>query len=82
MESVCRDFIAYRSWHATTLVIEPFRCQFTVATSYKRRNLFGLYAEREPIWPPSLFKMDHFKLLVDVRFGSKADMCSAQPDVR
>jgi hypothetical protein len=48
------------------LVIEPFRCQFTVATSYKRRNLFGLYAEREPIWPPSLFKMDHFKLLNDM----------------
>jgi hypothetical protein len=60
VESVCRDFIT-RSWHATTLVIEPFRCQFTVATSYKRRNLFGHYAEREPIWPPSLFKMDHFQ---------------------
>jgi len=31
----------YPSWHATILVIEPFRCQFTVATSNKRRNLLG-----------------------------------------
>jgi hypothetical protein len=74
--------LLYPSWHATTLVIEPFRCQFTVATSNKRGNLFELYAEREPIWLPRLFKMDHFKLLVDVRFGSKADIAISPRDVR
>ena len=69
----------YRSWHATTLVIEPFRCQFTVATSYKRRNLFGLYAEREPIWPPSLFKMDHFKLRSMSALGQKQTCAAHKP---
>jgi hypothetical protein len=31
---------------------------------------------------PSLFKIDHFQLPADVRFGSKADICNAPTHVR